>query len=172
MPSKTTNTLKTKGKAKPCEVCGLFNHTSEFCKYRKQNQFNKKIEQLAEGKQIKKDFEKTFFPSKQQPNKTFSKKKTIKSQHQSLSQKQNFSSEVRPKPSAVSQTGEVNKLIQMVKLLMTKVDGEPKKVSTIAPKSKSMAKMTWSPKNGPKQTATIPVLKSKPKAKIAWVLKN
>ena len=102
MPSKTAENIKTKGKAKPCEVCGQFNHTSEFCRYRKGNQFNKKISQLAVGKQIKQDFENTFYPNKQQPNKTFPKKKTVQTQHQSYSQTQNSSLEVRPKPSAVS----------------------------------------------------------------------
>ena len=55
---------------------------------------------------------------------------------------------------------------------MTKVDGEPQKVTTIVPKSKSMTNMTWIHKNGPNQTVNLPVLKSKPKAKVAWVPKT
>jgi len=80
-PIKTVRNLplNEKEKAKECEICGLFNHKTEFCKYRKGNQYNKKISQLVMGKQLKNDFEETFLPKKQQPGNTFSQKK-MKSQ--------------------------------------------------------------------------------------------
>ena len=82
------------------------------------------------GKQIRQDYENTFFPNKQQPSKTFSQKKT-KSQQKPFSQ--SSSSEVTPNPSVVSQTTEVKDLINLVKLLMTKVDGGNQKDTTIVP---------------------------------------
>ena len=68
-----------KEKTTECEICGLFNHKTEFCRYRKGIRYNKKISQLVVGKQLKNDFEETFFPNKQQPGNTFSQKK-MKSQ--------------------------------------------------------------------------------------------
>ena len=94
------------------------------------------------GKQLKKDFEETFSPKKQQPVNTFSQKK-MKSQQQSFSQ--NSLSVVRPTSSAVSQTAEIKDLMNMVQLLMTRVDGGPQKVTTIALNEKSIGKKTWIP---------------------------
>ena len=175
----SANNSNKKGKTKPCEVCGLFNHTSEVCRYRKGKEFNHKIKMLAEGQKIKKNFEKTFYPNEHQSNKTLSIKRIGKSQPQSLSYKQksnkyskNTYSEVLPLSSAVSQTAEVNQLIHLVKLLMTKVDGKPQKVPTIVSKGESMTTSAWISKNGQKQTVTLPILKSKPKAKLAWVPKT
>ena len=150
-----SNKGKSKGKAKACEVCGLFNHTTEFCRYRKGKQFNRQVKQMAQIEQGKKNFKKTFVPQNHVPIKTFSKDKTVISQQQSKSTKQNSYkyykntySEVRPKPLEVSQTSEVKYLINMVQLLMTKVSGKHKNVSATAPKRKPKTKMAWVPKIG------------------------
>ena len=75
---------------------------------------------------MKQDFNKTFYPNKLQSIKSINpKKKRAYTQHKPISQ--NSSSEVRLKSSAVSQGPEVSDLIKLVKLLMTKVDGEPQK---------------------------------------------
>src|SRR5581483_9703447 len=109
----------------------------------------------------------TFFPNKQQSIKTLSKKKPLSQQRSSS---QSSISEVSPNSSADSQTAEVKDLINLVKLLMTKVDGGNQKEPTIVLNDKSIAKKTWITKISPQQAA--PVLKSKPKAKLAWVAKT
>jgi hypothetical protein len=167
LPSSSHDLSKKKEKAKACEICGLFNHITELCRYRKVNQLNKQRQQLIVGKQIKQDYQNTFFPNKQQSNKTLSKKKPLSQQRSSS---QSSISEVSPNSSADSQTAEVKDLINLVKLLMTKVDGGHQKEPTIVLNDKSIAKKTWITKNGPQQAA--PVLKSKPKAKLAWVAKT
>ena len=159
--------LDQKQKAKECEIYGLFNHKTEFCRYRKGIQFNHKIKQQVVGNQIRNDYERIFKPKKQQPENTFSQKK-IKSQPKSFSQ--NSLSVVRPESSAVSQTAEIQKLMNLVQLLMTKVDGGPEKDTTMVLNEKSIAKKTWISQPGQEQTVTV--LKSKPKAKQAWVPKS
>ena len=157
----------------------MFNHTTEFCRYINGKQCNKQVKQMTQMEQLKKKYKKTFVPQNHVPNKTFSKDKIVISQQQSKSTKQNSYkyykntySEVKPKPSEVSQTSEVKHLINMVQLLMTKVGGKHKDVSTTVPKSKPMTKMTWVPKIGQTKTVFIPIPKSKPKTKMAWVPKS
>src|ERR1044071_4885073 len=126
----------------------------------------KKIKQQVVGNQIRNDYDRIFKPKKQQPKNTFSQKK-IKSQLKSVTQ--NSLSVVRPESSAVSQTAEIQNLMNMVQLLMTKVDGGPEKDTTMVLNEKSIAKKTWISQPGQEQTVTV--LKSKPKAKQAWVPK-
>ena len=72
-----SNKEKSKGKVKACEVCGMFNHTTEFCRYRKGKQFNKQVKQMAQMEQAKKIFKKTFVPQNHVPTKAFSKDKNV-----------------------------------------------------------------------------------------------
>ena len=64
----------------------------------------------------------------------------MKSQQKSFSK--NSLSVVRPASSTVSQTAEIKDLMNMVQLLMTRVDGGPQKDTTIALNEKSIAKKT------------------------------
>jgi len=176
-----TNSNK-KGKTKACEACGMFNHSAENCRYRMGRIFSEEQKMLKDGKVIKRQFRKTWPLNKHQhpspPVKTAEKSQP---QHVSYKSKKknkhhNACSEVLTTPSAVSQTAEVNQLVNLVKLLLTHVDGSSavldttaETAETIVPKVVSVPKSAWIPKQGHNQTVSYDIPKSKPKAKVAWV---